>query len=204
MRAQPSFGCAQKLQFFSNFGVKTPQNLGNKHFSGKIMAHSGRYVLHKNWHFFQFWANSQYNLYCDDLKSWHISGHSTKNECAQKLQFFSGFSAKIAQNLGNKHFFMILEPENGTYRRTRNSRAKRRTSACIGAALRIMRAASPTRHNVVMLLRRDVFALIDLRVDLRQQPCAHFKGGLRSKPPGVYAPTHTWHTYARTWTWAGD
>ena len=54
------------------------------------------------------------------------------------------------------------------------------------AALRIMRAYSPTRHNYVVLLRRDVFALKDLRVDLPAQPCAHFKGGLRSKPPGMY------------------
>jgi len=41
----------------------------------------------------------------------------------------------------------------------RNSRAKRRTHTYVPTELRIMRAASPARHNVVVLLRRDVFVL---------------------------------------------
>jgi len=66
--------------------------------------------------------------------------------------------------------------------RVRNSRAKRRTSAHIQAALRIMRGPSPTRHNVVVLLRRDVFAL---------KICAHNAcAALRAFLKGVYEVNH--------------
>ena len=76
-----------------------------------------------------------------------------------------------------------------------NSCAKRRIHVCMPTELRIMRGPSPTRHNYVVLLRRDVFALIDLRTDLPAQPYAHFKGGLRSKPPaGTYIHIRDIHT----------
>ena len=69
-------------------------------------------------------------------------------------------------------------------------RAPNGARRCIArTALRIMRAYSPAR--LVELLRRDVFALKICAHYACAALRAHFKGGLRSKPPGIRTYTYT-------------
>jgi len=89
------------------------------------------------------------------LKSWHITGHMhelTQNALCTKIGIFFGFTIQT----------LLKSPEKWDITQTscvRNLRAKRRIRRYVWAPLRIMRGPSPTRHNYVVLLRRDVFAL---------------------------------------------
>ena len=63
-------------------------------------------------------------------------------------------------------------------------------------SLRIMRAHSPRRPKV----RVGTYSRWRSVRIMRAQPCAHFKGGLRSKPPGVHMRTCR-HIHMHTYMW---